>query len=339
LAVKAYSRSWVLGVSVASDNNALVDLQRALPRSDSVAAYLTGAVIVSIATLIKFPLDQWAGELLPPYITYYPALVLASLCGGPRVGFATAAVTLLLAWYIWLPVQYSFVIAGARTPMTIGIYIVSAALLAWVVGLARLTLDQVVADEAEQALSARESVHRIKNLIAVVQALAQKIGREVETTEQFRDVLTKRLEALGTAQNVLIRRDWSDVQLHEVINGSLAPFLPNPGLKLTPGPAVVVPARHVNGLCLALYELCTNAMKYGALADGGGPVSLTWRCEHGTCVLEWREARKTAAREEKSGFGSQLIKMALGSDPMAQVNYEFTPAEVFATFRWPTPPA
>jgi two-component sensor histidine kinase len=75
------------------------------------------------------------------------------------------------------------VIAGARTPMTIGIYIVSAALLAWVVGLARLTLDQVVADEAEQALSARESVHRIKNLIAVVQALAQKIGREVETTE------------------------------------------------------------------------------------------------------------------------------------------------------------
>jgi two-component sensor histidine kinase len=321
---------------VTGNRNALVELQRALPRADSVAAYLTAGAIIAVATLIKFPLDEWAGEMLPPYITFYPALVLASLCGGPRVGLATAAVTLLLAWYIWLPVPFSFAISGARTPLTIGIYAVSSALLAWAVGLARLTLDQVVANEAERALSARESVHRIKNLIAVVQALASKIAKEVATPEEYKRVFTQRLDALGAAQNVLIREDWSDADLQQVIESALAPFLPNPGLALKPGPAMVVPARHVNGLCLALYELSTNAMKYGALANGEGPVSLSWRCENSDCVLEWREARKENAAAEISGFGSVLIKTALSHAPNTRVDYEFTPTEVIAVFRWPS---
>lgn len=324
---------------MASDRNALVGLQRGLPRTDSVGAYLTAGAIVAFTTLIKFPLDTWAGEPLPPYITFYPAVVLASLCGGPRVGFATAATTLLLAWYIWLPVHFSFAIAGARTPVTIGIFAFSSALLAWVVGLARLVIDQVVANEAERALSARESVHRIKNLIAVVQALAGKIAREVSTPEEYRQVFTQRLEALGVAQNVLIREDWSDIDLKQLIDSALAPFLPNPGLAVKTGPDIVVPARHVNGLCLALYELSTNAMKYGALANGEGPVTLSWRCEDKDCVLEWREARKGATSAENSGFGSLLIKTALSNAPNTHVDYEFTPSEVVAIFRWPTPPA
>ena len=323
---------------MAGESSTLVGLQRALPRADSLACYLTAAIIVGVAAALKFGLDEWSGETLPPYITFYPALVLASLCGGPRVGLATALATLLIAWYFWIPYEHSFALARAGERFTLAIYAITSTLLAGAVGVARLSLDQVVANEAERALSARESVHRIKNLIAVVQALTSKISREVQTPEQFRDLLSQRLEALGTAQNVLVRRDWNDVRLQEVINASLAPFLPNPGLVVTPGPDVIVPAKHVNGLCLALYELCTNAMKYGALADGGGPVSLSWRCEGANCMLLWLEARRGPAREEKSGFGSQLIKMALANDPAAQVQYEFTPSEVIARFRWPAPP-
>lgn len=325
----------VRGASVASNRNALVELQRALPRSKSAAAYLAGVGIVAFATLIKFPFDAWAGEALPPFITFYPAVVLASLCGGPRVGILAAIATVLLAWFFWIPELHSFVISGPRSPLMISLYAVSASLLAWAVGLARLTLDEVVANEAERTMSARESVHRIKNLVAVVQAMTSKISREVSTTAEFRELLTKRLEALGAAQNVLIRQDWSDVQLQEVVTSALAPFLPNPGLSLNTGPPVVVPARHVNGLCLALYELSTNAMKYGALANGEGPVTLGWRCEHGMCILEWRERRSSRGDIEGSGFGSMLIKSALSQDHRTAVNYEFTPTEVVAIFRWP----
>lgn len=321
---------------MAAQRNVLVGLQHVLPRIGSLGAYAAAVAIVVAATLLKFYLDALAGEAMPPYITYFPALVLASLCGGPRVGFATAAATLAFAWYFWLPERGSFAISGARTPLTLGFYAVSAALLAWVIGMARLTLDEVAANEADRALSARESVHRIKNLIAIVQALSGKIAREVSTPQEFRDLLGRRLDALATAQNVLIRQDWSDAQLSEIIKGSLAPFLPNPGLKLEPGPSVIVPARHVNGICLALYELCTNAMKYGALADGKGPVVLGWRCDGDFCVLEWHEGRQAHTREETSGFGSVLIKSALSHDPKASVEYQFTPTEVSAIFRWPT---
>jgi two-component sensor histidine kinase len=320
---------------VARDSNALVGLQRALPRTNSLGAYFAAAVVVAGATLIRFPLDDLAGEPLPPYITFYPALVIASLCGGPRIGFLTAAATLLLAWYLWLPVPYSFVIAGARTPLTLGIYAVSSSLLAWVAGLARLMVDQIAANEAERALSARESVHRIKNLIAVVQAMTSKIAREAKTPEEFKEVMSKRLEALGAAQNVLVREDWNDVDLRQMIESALAPFLPNPALTLKPGPDVFVPARYVNGLCLALYELSTNAMKYGALADGDGPVSLSWRHEGGACALEWCETRRSGGAADNSGFGSVLIKSALSNAPGTHVDYVFTPREVAAVFRWP----
>ncbi len=321
---------------MAGNRNALIELQRALPRTGSAAAYITAAGVVAVATLIKFPLDDLTGEALPPFITYYPAVVLAALCGGLRVGFVTAAATLLLAWFLWLSQLDSVAIIGAHTTLTLVIYGVGSAMLVWVVGLARLTLDEVAANEADRAVRARESVHRIKNLIAVVQALTAKVARETHTAEQFRHVLSQRLEALGTAQNVLIREDWGDVQLKEVVSGALAPFLPNPGLRLEAGPEIVVPARYVNGLCLALYELCTNAMKYGALANGEGPVTLSWGCENSHCVLEWREARHGDASIENSGFGSMLIKQALSRDPRTRVDYEFSPREVVAVFRWPS---
>jgi len=310
-------------------------MQRALPHADSFVAYAAAAALIVFATLFKFQLDRWAGEPLPPYITYYPMVAVAALFGGPRVGYAAAATTLLLSWYLWFPVLNSFQLAGARTPLTMAIYAVNATFLAWVVGLARRMLDQVAASEAERTRAARESVHRIKNLIAVVQALVEKISGEAETLEQFRDLLRQRLTALDRAQDVLVRQDWHDVALNDVIEGALAPFLPNPGLKVISGPDVTVPARYVNGLCLALYELSTNGMKYGALAKGEGPVTLSWRTENGACVLEWREARKGGAQVENSGFGTMLIKTALSRDTRTRVDYEFRQSEVVARFRWP----
>jgi len=319
--------------------DALVGLQRALPRVDGLSAWAAAACIIGLATLLKFVLDEFAGGPLPPYITYYPAVVLSALAGGLRIGLVTAATTIVLAWYIWLPNPLSFAVTGAATALTIGIYAANSFMLATVVGFARLSLDRLAANEAQRARNAAESVHRIKNLIAVVQALAVKIAREVKTPEEFREVFARRLEALAIAQNVLVREDWNDVSLKEVIQGTLAPFLPNPGLKVDGGPEVVVPAQHVNGLSLALYELSTNAMKYGALANGEGPVVLSWRCADGKCELEWREGRRAAAPVESSGFGSVLIKTALSNAPDTHVEYEFTPTEVVAVFRWPAPSA
>ena len=169
----------------------------------------------------------------------------------------------------------------------------------------------------------------------MVQAISTKVASETDTVAEYRDVLTDRLAALDIAQNVLIRRDWRDVNLNEIIHSTLAPFLPNPGLLVQAGPDVRVPARHVGGLSMALYELCTNAMKYGALAGGRGPVTLSWHTEANNCILEWRETLDREATIERSGFGTTLIQVALSREPRTAVQYEVTPSRVMAAFRWP----
>jgi two-component sensor histidine kinase len=250
---------------------------------------------------------------------------------------AAAVTTFFVAWYFWLPPTFSLAIRDLPTGVTLGIYAFTAPLIALVVGFARLALDRTAASELERAAAARESVHRTKNLIAVVQALTSKVAREVTTAAEFREVLGKRLQALAIAQNVLIRRDWQDADLEELLQSALAPFLPNPGLTLQRGEHVLVPARHVRGLCMALYELCTNAMKYGALAYGRGPATLSWHLVDNDCVLEWREEVSSdyTTRAEDPGFGTTLIRMALSNDAGTIVQYQVTPALVLATFRWP----
>jgi two-component sensor histidine kinase len=308
-------------------------LHRSLPRPGSVISYSIGAAIVGACAVLKLLLDGAVGAAVPPFITFYPAVVIASLLGGPAVGLAAAGTTIIVAWYFWLPPALSFAIADTLSGTTLAIYAFTAPMIALIVGVARLSLDRAAASESERSAAARESVHRTKNLIAVVQALSSKVAREVNTAMEFKQVLGKRLQALGIAQDVLLRRDWQDADLEELLQSALAPFLPNPGLTLQRGEHVLVPARHVPGLCMALYELCTNAMKYGALAYGRGPATLSWHLVENDCVLEWRE-EVSSGRIEQSGYGTTLIRMALSNDAGTIVRYEVSPMLVFASFRW-----
>jgi len=281
-----------------------------LPATNSLGSGAVAVAIIVAATLAKPLLDKLAGAPVPPYVTFYPAVVIIALCGGPLVGVVAAVVTLIIAWFLFLPVYGSFAVAGTGTTSSLEIYGATSTFLAWIVGQARLTLDDAVAIKSQREYAARESVHRIKNRLAVVQAIVSKVFREVETTEQYRDVLNARLAALNIAQDVLVKREWEDVPIDAVVDSSLAPFLPNPGLTVKRGPPATVPARCVSGLCMALYELSTNAMKYGALAGGRGPVVLTWRIEGRDAVLEGLKRR--LRRGPRRGLWSQAYPSRTG---------------------------
>jgi two-component sensor histidine kinase len=301
-------------------------MQIGWPVTDSPPAWLLAAVLVIAAAFLKPLLERLGGEPLPPYITFYPIVVLAALGGGPVVGVTTALVTLAVAWFFFQSAQFTFMLAAI-------VYACTSVFLGWTVGQARLALDAARAARAEQQYAARESVHRIKNLIAVVQAIVNKVFREVETTADYREVLRARLQGLDIAQQVLVQREWQDVPLNTLIDSALAPFLPNPGLTLRRGPNAVIPAACVSGLSMALYELCTNAMKYGALAEGRGPVLLSWAMDGGEVVLEWDEKTPTDPRHSES-FGAALIRAALSGEPAAHVEYRVDPDCVYACFRW-----
>jgi two-component sensor histidine kinase len=299
-----------------------------VPEPDSVQAWFYASAVLAAGGL-AFPLLSHAtGQALPPFITFYPAVVIAALAGGPRIGIAAAAASLAVAWWFFMDDRIS---ATAAAPAAI--YLASSIFLGWTVGQARLALDRAVAAEQARANTARESVHRIKNLLAVVQALTRKVHREAATTDQFRAIMNSRLAALGSAQDILLQRDWKDLPLAQLVTSSLAPFLPNPGLMVRPGPATLVPARHATGLSMALFELATNAMKYGALSEGRGPVVLSWRHDDAHAVLAWDEETHSKPGEA-DGFGMKLIQAALDGDPDAGVSYRHQDGRLHASFRW-----
>jgi two-component sensor histidine kinase len=287
---------------------------------------LLAASLVLVGAVLKPLLELLGGEPLPPYITFYPAVVIAALGGGPVIGVACALTTLAIAWSFFQSVP------SLSFPAVV-IYACTSVFLGWVVGNARLAFDVAIASRTHQEYAARESVHRIKNLIAVVQAIIRKVFREVETTEQYRDILSERFRGLEIAQRILIEQDWQDMHLGTLIDSALAPFLPNPGLTLRRGPDATIPAECVRGLSLALYELCTNAMKYGALAEGRGPVLLSWKLDGGKVVLDWEEKTATNPRHI-DGFGATLIRVAMAGDPDASVDYRVDPDGVHASFQW-----
>jgi two-component sensor histidine kinase len=284
-------------------------------------AWLLAVILIVVGGVLKPLLELVGGEPLPTYITLYPAVVVAALGGGPVVGVATAIITLAAACLF-----------STSFPATV-VYACTSVFLGWIVGSARLVFDEANANRKRQEYAARESVHRIRNLIAVSQAIIRKVFHEVKTTEEYRDILCERMRGLDIAQGILLEHDWQNTPLSKLIESALAPFLPNPGLTLRRGPEAMIPAECVRGLSMALYELCTNSMKYGALAEGRGPVLLSWKIEDGKVMVEWEEKTATDPRHTDS-FGATLIRVALAGDQNARVDYRVDPSSVYASFEW-----
>jgi two-component sensor histidine kinase len=308
-----------------------------LPPTGSLAAYVFASAVIAGGVLAHFALDQIAHEVLPPYITLYPVIVISAFAGGMRVGVFTVVISAAASWLFWIGPQAGAPASAARITIAI-IYIINAVIVVLTCGFARLLLDQVVADHAEREHAARESVHRIKNLIAIVQSLSRKISGSADSVRTYRERLDQRLGALAVAQDMLLKRDWGAIGIREVVETTLGPFVPNPRLEVSIPVDVPAPPRAAGSLSLALYELATNSMKYGALANPDGFVRLEARREDDRCILAWRETGLAqVAIGESAGLGSLLIRSALEAVEDASVHYQIGPQTVSCVFEWPLP--
>jgi two-component sensor histidine kinase len=184
-------------------------------------------------------------------------------------------------------------------------------------------------DAAErQAVLAGELQHRIKNTLAMVGAIANQTIRG-EDVRSAREAFAARLQILSQAHDILTQTSWSSAPIHEVVSRALAPHrssdrhigVSGPELELQPKPALA--------LALAIHELATNAVKYGALS-GKGRVDADWSndAENGF-RFSWTESGgPTVAEPEKKGFGSRLIERVLAADFEGKANTYYRPAGV-----------
>jgi PAS domain S-box-containing protein len=190
--------------------------------------------------------------------------------------------------------------------------------------------------EAEQALLNQELSHRLKNTLAVVQAIADQTLRDVSDRDAV-EALTSRIIALSTAHDILLKDDWLAARLDLIAQGVLA-LHAGEGQAMLEGPPVDLGPRAGLSISLLLNELSTNAAKYGALSQPSGRVAVKWRVEavdaRPTLYLDWIESDGPPVMEPaRSGFGSRLIQLGLLGAGQCTVNY--LPTGLVASFSAP----
>ena len=175
-----------------------------------------------------------------------------------------------------------------------------------------------VADE-RHVLFARELNHRVKNALATVYAIAMQTLRYTDSLEAFRESFSSRLLALSRAHDLLVRCQWQETALKTILAESLSSF--GPARLDVDGDEADFGPRATLTLAMTFHELVTNAMRFGALANADGKVTIRWRVERDEdgeriVSLTWCEAGGPAVvAPDATGFGSRLINhnlMALG---------------------------
>lgn len=190
--------------------------------------------------------------------------------------------------------------------------------------------------EHEQHILNEELSHRMKNTLAIVQAIASQTLRDVSDKGAV-DALTQRIGALSRAHDTLLKRRWVFATLEDVAEATLSAFNEAGRFSLE-GPSLKIGPRATLSLSLLLHELATNAIKYGALSVPEGQVAITWSVERGTegdiLRMCWAETGGPSVHQPSGdGFGSRLIGMGLIGAGGVELRYD--PSGLIASMEAP----
>ena len=183
--------------------------------------------------------------------------------------------------------------------------------------------------EAAHRLLVDELNHRVKNTLATVQSMAAQSLRNLGATAAAgREAFEARLLALSRAHDVLTRESWTSADLRGIADQAVRPFLGEDFLRASlEGPDVRLPPEVALALTMILHELCTNAVKYGALSVPGGRVAVAWSLDGTpggpkTLHLTWREHGGPAVSPpSRKGFGTRLLERGFAGPGTAALAY------------------
>ncbi|WP_245425863.1 HWE histidine kinase domain-containing protein [Mesorhizobium sp. WSM3862] len=207
-----------------------------------------------------------------------------------------------------------------------------------VVGAVQISLDisERKRGEEQRQLLVKELNHRVKNTLAVVQAIAGQTIRNASSLAQAGAALSSRLISLAKAHDLLTRENWSGADLQTLIAASIEPHAPLARFDLC-GEEVWLAANIALSLALALHELTTNAIKYGALSNSTGSISISWKVVEGEMSrileLDWHERGGPPASLGKRGFGTELLQRLFEYETAGGVALNYERSGLHCAFR------
>lgn len=152
------------------------------------------------------------------------------------------------------------------------------------------------AAQEHQRFLLRELAHRSKNQLTVIQAMATQTARHCDTADAFMRTFLPRLHGLSVATDLLVAQDWKGAPLADLVRRQVAAFVPDPSRIVVRGPDLRVTSDAAQAIGLALHELATNAVKYGAWSVPGGIVTIDWTIETSGCDAPWMPLESPGAQ-------------------------------------------
>ena len=194
--------------------------------------------------------------------------------------------------------------------------------------------------EEERELLARELSHRVKNTLAVVQALALQTDGQARSLEAYRHAFLGRLQALARANDLLLEAQMRGADLRHLVEQAVEAYrVDHPEVVEIEGAPAMLTAKQALGLNLVLHELGTNAAKYGALSRSEGRVRVSWKIEGGQARrvrLRWQESHgPTVAPPAEKRFGTRLIERASSYELDGTAELDYAPGGLSCELDFP----
>lgn len=264
-----------------------------------------------------------------PFLPFFPIILIVSVLTG-RVGalVALGGGVILAAWFAPPLGQLSH---DASRVLWASLLAAFGGFIAYVALMLRAALREAHTRREQEHLLLLEIQHRVKNSLSVVQSLAaQTLGQDRNPDSPK---FIERLFALGEVHNLLSSSGWRPVSLRALAERALQPFRPQAAERITiAGEDLVLAPDVAVSVALALHELATNALKYGALSNDTGTVRVVWAMAnaHGDRLrLTWTEqGGPPVVRPKSKGFGSRLLQHDLGGVVPAKPKLDFRPEGV-----------
>jgi two-component system CheB/CheR fusion protein len=195
--------------------------------------------------------------------------------------------------------------------------------------------------ETRLKLLLSELQHRVRNVLGVVRSIVARTVRSSDNVEELAMHLDGRLNTLARTQSVFARIGEASVDLEELVREEMLSAAANEEQLTIAGPPVRLRGEAAETFALALHELATNAMKYGALASPEGRLAVRWRLVNTSggqrLSVEWRESGVAAVdlAPKRAGFGRELLERGLPYELGASTSLEFSPGGVRAQIELP----
>ena len=183
-------------------------------------------------------------------------------------------------------------------------------------------------DEEQIRLLVREVNHRSKNLLAVVQSVARQTAAYGEPAD-FAQRFSERLQGLSASHDLLVSDAWTGISLRALVLAQLAPFKELIGWRIAlTGPPLRISAAAAQNIGMAIHELGANAVRFGALSNAEGQVTIAWRVEEAASgprlEMAWQEeGGPPVAPPQRQGLGSIILTRLIEQSLEAEAKLDF----------------